>query len=495
MEIDAQISAPKPHNPEHTPIPAELDLQISTLGPQNHRLTPASTDNTCPQKFGTAVPISATEIENKPNTPTFLSVPTDKYSGSRNSRLFIKSLPVENQNLKPQGISSLKKIYTNVRASAVDPENQESSQVPTLGIPGVQNPYTYWRSIREGFTKTPEINTQLVAAASKGDVKRISEILDQDITLHPQGITYWKTAFQAAAGEGRWEAVELLLKAGRKFNNNAAEDGLAEVAVNESALEGPEGRTALQAAAEGGRKEIVRLLLDKGANINAPPAKYKGRTALQAAAEKGHEGIVKLLVDGGADIDAKPSTIGGISAIEAANKGGYKSISAYLNSKRPETPDLHSFCQYGKEVGEEFRKLLDGEASKTIINSRDSAGQTPLHFAAVRPFKDAVVLLLEKGAQTDRTNLDYRNPLDSAIFELLEVRELIASKGMGEKEDLTRADGLLEIILLLLKHGAAPHAHNIDQSLAWRKIFPCPKGKSDEILELKAIPHSEAISK
>ncbi|RPB15179.1 ankyrin [Morchella conica CCBAS932] len=632
MEPDAQISAPKPHNPEplllfsDTPSPAEPDLQISALELQNHGLTSASADNTGPQKFGTAVQVSATEIENPEiplvsgdnlnpkkvepairistvefNTPTSRPVSADKYSRFRNSQLDIKIPPVGDQSLKPQDISSPKKIDTNARVSSVDPKNQGPSRERTLSIPGVQSSYTYWRSIRENFAKIPEINTQLVAAASKGrDAKRVSEILDQDITLPPQDITYWKTALQDAAEDGRWEAVELLLKVGRKVNNNAdTVDGLAEVVdnvaikgemtavklllkgiaangkskegkrtnlqlaagkgyksavtllledseVNESALEQPKGRTALQAAAEGGHEEIVRILLDKGANINAPPAQYKGRTALQAAAgggyqevvelllqrggdtqinapasasdgrtalqaaaEKGHGDIVKLLVERGADIDAKPSAIGGISAIEAANKGEYKSISEYF--KRLTTHGLHSFCRNDKEVGEEFRKLLDGEASKTIINSRDSAGQTPLHIAAVRPFKDAVVLLLEKGAKTDKTDLDDRNPLESTIFELLKVRELTALKAIKKEMDtkktnsggqivpesatLTRADGLLEIILLLLKHGAAPHAHNIDQSLAWRKIFPCPEGESDEIFELKEIRHPEIISK
>ncbi|KAH0609610.1 uncharacterized protein H6S33_013096 [Morchella sextelata] len=631
MEADAQIPAPKPHNPEplllfpDTPSPAESGLQVSALGLQNHGITPAFADNTDPQKFGTAVQISATEIENPElplvsgdnlnpkkiepairistvefNTQTSRPVSADKYSGFRNSQLDIKIPPMGNQNLKPQGISSPKMIDTNARVSSVDPKNQGSSRVRTLSIPGVQSSYTYWRSIRENFTKIPKIHTQLVVAASKGDAKRVSEILDQDITLPPQDITYWKTTLQAAAEDGRWEAVELLLKVGRKVNNSAdTVDGLAEVVdnvatkgemtavklllkgiaangkskegkrtnlqlaagkgyksavtllledseVNESALEQPKGRTALQAAAEGGHEEIVRLLLDKGANINAPPAQYKGRTALQAAAgggyqevvelllqmggdaqinapasasdgrtalqaaaEKGHGDIVKLLVERGADIDAKPSAIGGISAIEAANKGEYKSISEYF--KRLTTHGLHSFCRNDKQVGEEFRKLLDGEASKTIINSRDSAGQTPLHIAAVRPFKNAVVLLLEKGAKTDKTDLDDRNPLESTIFELLKVRELTALKAIKKEMDtkktnsdaqtlpesvtLTRADGLLEIILLLLKHGAAPHAHNIDQSLAWRKIFPCPEGESDEIFELKEIRHPETISK
>lgn len=89
-----------------------------------------------------------------------------------------------------------------------------------------------------------------------------------------------RTPLIAAAGEGHYEASELLLARGANVNKRMKR-----------------GQSALMFASYYGRTEVVKLLLARGADVNAD---FEGDTALTWAKQKGHGEIADLLIASGA---------------------------------------------------------------------------------------------------------------------------------------------------------------------------------------------------
>lgn len=121
-----------------------------------------------------------------------------------------------------------------------------------------------------------------------------------------------------AAGAGKEEAIELLLKqpstninhvqkSGQPPLSRASENGhakcarllLAKGASVETADK--EGNTPLSLAAAKGHKVLAKLLLKHNADINAQDK--KGNTPLAAAVANGHDAVVRFLLESGADAE------------------------------------------------------------------------------------------------------------------------------------------------------------------------------------------------
>jgi ankyrin repeat protein len=63
------------------------------------------------------------------------------------------------------------------------------------------------------------------------------------------------------------------------------------------------------------------------------------------------------------------------------------------------------------------RALQDIERLTTDVNARDAEGQTPLHRAATRGYKDLVELLIAKGAEVNAKHKNGQTPLQMAASE------------------------------------------------------------------------------
>jgi ankyrin repeat protein len=154
--------------------------------------------------------------------------------------------------------------------------------------------------------------TPLQAAAEKGDVKIVKELLERGACVNaPAAPDHGRTALQAACESAkRSEEIILLL-----IDNGA----------DVSALPAPRyGRTALQAlcCSENPSSELVALLINRGADINALAADLEGLTALQGAALMGNLRIAILLVENDAIINAPPSRKEGRMALDGAAEYG-----------------------------------------------------------------------------------------------------------------------------------------------------------------------------
>ncbi len=164
------------------------------------------------------------------------------------------------------------------------------------------------------------------------------------------------------------------------------------------------GETPLMAAADRGRREAAHLLLSHGADPNARETSG-GQTGLMWAAAEKHSDVVSLLIENGADVNAH-SNEGFTPLFFAAQQGDVESTRAILVA--------------GANVNEVMPKTL----------------HTPLMVTSASNFAGVASLLLENGANT----------------------ELVDSRGNTALHLAARHKKGVEVVKVLLQHGADPNA-------------------------------------
>jgi len=170
----------------------------------------------------------------------------------------------------------------------------------------------------------PTCKDAMITAVKKGNTMVIDNFLDQGFDVNATNES-GEVPLIEAAGKGRRDVVEKLIKEGADLNDfgssalaYAAMNGQMEIVeyllserVDINAL-GKSGQTAgktpLGEAARAGQKNTTELLLVRGAGINSK--NVNGKTALMTAALNGHTEIVDLLLSHGADVNQE-------------DKGGY----------------------------------------------------------------------------------------------------------------------------------------------------------------------------
>lgn len=243
-----------------------------------------------------------------------------------------------------------------------------------------------------------------------------------------------------AAGEaGDWETVLRALAAG------------ADIESSEASLRG----TVLHMAVGGKAQEIVRVLLDRGASIEALDSNHN--TPLHYGCQTGHEVIVQLLLDRGANLKARNKAGG--EPIHSAAIGGQAVIAGRLldrgasiesRDQRTRTP-LHRAAMHGHVVT--ISLLLDRGAN---VDANNASNDTPLLLAARRNPKDAAVveLLLSRGADPDPTRRGKSSLLHWAvIYDHLTTVSLLLDLGA----DIDRTDASNNTPLLLAARGYSTH--------------------------------------
>lgn len=157
-----------------------------------------------------------------------------------------------------------------------------------------------WRDVPEGVETTPEgVLAHLISkgayvdiwtAAHMGDIRRVTELLEQDPSLLNANSPYMSyylgcgSALKNAAAKGHIDIVRLLLERGA--DPNLREEHIA-----------PHGH-ALYSAIHGGYYDIIELLLEYGANSNAEVE--SSADCLSIAISRGDQRTVDLLCSYGA---------------------------------------------------------------------------------------------------------------------------------------------------------------------------------------------------
>ena len=277
---------------------------------------------------------------------------------------------------------------------------------------------------------------------SQEDGVRVAELLlDRGADINTRRDDHW-TPLHVASYLGNVEIVRLLLDHGADPEANA---------------EGDMGSKPLHQVSCGKYRSqedgvrVAQLLLERGANVNTRRDDHQ--TPLHAASYFGNVEIVRLLLEHGADSEANAEGDYGAKPLHSLSCGKFESQEdgvrvaelllehgADVNARRN---DHHTPLHVASYLGNvEIVRLLLAHGADPGANAEGDMGEKPLHqvsYGKYRSQEDGMrvaELLLERGADVNTRRNDHWTPLHVASYF-----------------------GIVEIVHLLLDHGADPEAN------------------------------------
>jgi ankyrin repeat protein len=290
----------------------------------------------------------------------------------------------------------------------------------------------------------------LTDAVKSGDREAVRALVKQPAQVNaaePDGTT----ALHWAVRANDLDTVKLLLAAGA--NPNAANrygvtplslaaqnsnPGIAAALLQAGA--DAQGPLVLMNAAHAGNPEVMKLLIAHGAGSNQrEPA--RGETALMWAAAENHPEAVQILLQHGADPDARSTTL-----TYPKDRFGLEGVTTVL-PHGSWTALMFAARQGSLEAA---RALADAKAS---LDLADPDGTTALVLAIINGHFDTAAMLAEKGANpnlADSTGM-------AALYAAVDMSTLGEIYGRPPRAS-TGTVSALDLIRILLKHGADPNA-------------------------------------
>jgi ankyrin repeat protein len=289
--------------------------------------------------------------------------------------------------------------------------------------------------------------TPLMIAAQHGSVNCLKVLLKHRVPLDEQRNGSGSTALHWAINYSSPECVLALLKAGARVDIkseigttrhqapllSAAVQGvwdIAEILIKHhapaSTLDISGGTSVIHEAAAAGEEQILKMILDLPDRPDINTKNKDRATPLELAATNGATRCFKLLLDNGASIDTGIELNGSIvhaSTFPVSNDIRKLLVGQHISWNVPALMDcnkvnytdvfpLHRAAYNGNNTCIQF---LKGHNLFEDIDMPAEYGMTALHFAACSGQHETVELLLQFGANPEKTETRYRRtPLISA---------------------------------------------------------------------------------
>ena len=267
---------------------------------------------------------------------------------------------------------------------------------------------------------TPDGATPLMQAVYDGDLAQAKRLLAMHANVNAVN-AYGVNAMLLAAEASNTPLIDLLLKSGAK-----------------AASANQDGETALHLVARAGNVEAAKLLLAHGAKVDARE-KFGSQTPLMWATARRHPQMVEFLASKGADVNAR-------SAVRDYQRVATAESRAKFLDRGGFTPLLYAVRENCKDCVEVLLK------HKADVNLPDPANVPPLSIAMMNGNWDLAKRLVEAGADVNAWDIFGQSPLHVAIAYM-------NSRGDNNPLDLdspNKANGR-DLIRLLVDKGANPN--------------------------------------
>ena len=252
--------------------------------------------------------------------------------------------------------------------------------------------------------------------------------------------------------------------------------------------------TPLHAASRSGNKEIIGKLVQYGAELDATDNELdatdnEGRTPLIRLLENRRTDTAMFLIEQGADTEIADNT--GHKAIDYATAHGLREVVERLSTgstadTHGNTP-LHQAAFNGQS--EIVRSLLSTFPDMTDATNDD--GETPLIIACMKGNLAVAKLLLDAGADANRSQLNGNSPLHFAAWSGNKFigNDLIAAHAQADAQNgngetpliLAAREGNNEFVSLLVEHGADV---NLADNLQHTALYYASERGYNEITEI-----------